>query len=186
MKRACVLLAEGFEEIEALTPVDYLRRGGVEVAILGLGGLKVRGARGIEVSADAMLEDAVAASSSFDAVIIPGGMPGARNLAESRAARDLILRHAREGKIIAAICAAPAVVLHEACGLLAGKRFTCYPGMERRVEGAHHSGERVVVDGSFITSRAAGTAGEFAIAILGALAGNNQAETVAESVLLLD
>lgn len=184
MKRACVLLAEGFEEIEALTPVDYLRRGGVEVALLGLGGLKVRGARGIEVAADATLEDAVAASSSFDAVIVPGGMPGARNLAESRAVRDLILRHSREGKIIAAICAAPAVVLHEACGLLAGKRFTCYPGMERRVSGAHHSAERVVVDGNFITSRAAGTAGEFAVALLGALAGNSQAETVAESVLL--
>ncbi len=183
MKRACVLLAEGFEEIEALTPVDYLRRGGVEVVALGLGGLRVRGARGIEVVADAALEDA-AAGGSFDAVVIPGGMPGARNLAESRAARDLIQRHAREGKIVAAICAAPAVVLHEGCGLLAGKRFTCYPGMERRVSGAQHSAERVVVDGNLITSRAAGTAGEFAVAILGALAGKSQAEAVAESVLL--
>ena len=184
MKRACVLLAEGFEEIEALTPVDYLRRGGVEVVVLGLGGLKVRGARGIEVVADAVLQDAVAAGWSFDAVVIPGGMPGARNLAESRAARDFILSHSKDDKIIAAICAAPALVLHEACGLLAGKRFTCYPGMEQRVSGAHHSAERVVVDGNFITSRAAGTAGEFAVALLGALAGNSQAETVAESVLL--
>jgi len=184
MKRACVLLAEGFEEIEALTPVDYLRRGGVEVVVLGLGGLKVRGARGIEVVADAVLQDAVAAGWSFDAVVIPGGMPGARNLAESRAARDFILSHSKDGKIIAAICAAPALVLHEACGLLEGKRFTCYPGMERRVFGARHSEERVVVDGNLITSRAAGTAGEFAMALLGALAGKSQAETVAESVLL--
>lgn len=184
MKRACVLLAEGFEEVEALTPVDYLRRGGVEVVVLGLGGRRVRGARGIEVVADAVLEDAVAAGGSFDAVVIPGGMPGARNLAESRAARDLILSHSKDGKIIAAICAAPAVVLHEGCALLAGKRFTCYPGMERRVSGARHSEERVVVDGNLITSRAAGTAGEFAVAILDALAGKSQAEAVAESVLL--
>ncbi|MCE1197276.1 DJ-1/PfpI family protein [bacterium] len=185
MKRACVLLAEGFEEVEALTPIDYLRRGGVEVVTLGLGGLKVRGARSVEVSADATLEGAAAAGESFDAVVIPGGMPGARNLAESRAARDLILRHSREGKIVAAICAAPAVVLHEACGLLAGRRYTCFPGMERRVAGAIHSAERVVVDGKLITSRAAGTAGEFAVAILGALAGKDQAEAIAESVLLL-
>ncbi len=186
MKKACVLLAEGFEEVEALTPVDYLRRAGIEVTILGLGGRGVRGARGITVVADAVLEDGAAGLYSFDAVIVPGGMPGAKHLADSEEARELIKRHFDEGRLVAAICAAPAVVLQGGCGILNGRRFTGYPGTERQVSGGIHTGGRVVVDGNLITSRGAGTAGEFAIAIIEALAGRNAALSVAESVLLND
>ncbi|HWR12921.1 MAG TPA: DJ-1 family glyoxalase III [Rectinemataceae bacterium] len=183
MKKACVLIAEGFEEVEALTPVDYLRRAGVEVTLFGLGGRSVRGARGITVVADAVLEDA-SVDVGFDAVVVPGGMPGAKNLAESRAAREFIVRHFEGGKLVAAICAAPAVVLHEGCGILKGRRFTGYPGTERQVTGAVFTSGRVVVDGNLITSRGAGTAGEFAIAIIEALMGENAARTVADCVLL--
>jgi len=183
MKKACVLLAEGFEEVEALTPVDYLRRAGIEVTVLGLGGLKVAGAHGIVVSADAILEGSPV-GIVYDAVIVPGGLPGSKHLAESRETRDLIERHFEAGRVVAAICAAPALVLHEACGILAGRRFTGYPGTEVKVKGAFASSDRVVVDGNLITSRAAGTAGEFSIAIIAALAGEAVARKIAESLLL--
>lgn len=96
----------------------------------------------------------------------------------------MILRHHERGKIIAAICAAPAVVLHGACGILEGKRFTGFPGTESTVKGGHFVPERVVVDGTLITSRGPGTAGEFAIAIITALVGEPAAKSVADSVLL--
>lgn len=182
MKRACVLLAKGFEEIEALTPVDYLRRAGVEVTTLGVGGRLVPGARGVPVEADRSFEEA--AGDTYDAVIIPGGMPGAKNLAENAAVVDFIRRHFAQKHTIAAICAAPAVVLHGACGILAGKRFTGYPGTESQVAGAVFTQGRVVTDGTLITSRGPGTAGEFAIAIASALVGEAAARRVAEGVLL--
>jgi protein deglycase len=183
MKKACILLAEGFEEIEAVTPIDYLRRAGVEVTILGVGGLHVRGSHGIVVSADAALDEK-SAGQVYDAVIIPGGMPGAKHLAGSKDAVDLIRRHYADGKVVAAICAAPAVVLHGACGLLQGKRFTGYPGTETQVKGGFPQAERVVIDGNLITSRGAGTAGEFAMALIDALARRAEADRVAEAVLL--
>lgn len=183
MKKACVLLAEGFEEVEALTPVDYMRRAGIEVTMLGLGGLKILGAHGIMVSADAALEGSPA-GIVYDAVIVPGGMPGSKNLAGSREVRDLIERHFEAGRIVAAICAAPALVLHEACGILEARRFTGYPGTEIKVKGAVAVSDRVVVDGNLITSRSAGSAGEFAVAIIAALAGEGAAKKIAESVLL--
>lgn len=182
MTRACVLLAEGFEEIEALTPVDYLRRAGIEVMMLGLGGRNVRGSHGIVVKADAVLEDG-ASSAAWDAVILPGGATGAKRLAGSGEARELVLRHFEGGGIVAAICAAPSVALHP-WGLLKGKRFTGYPGSEARVTGAIPLPDRVVVDGNLITSRGPGTAGEFAVAIIAALAGEEAASAVAEGTLL--
>jgi len=183
MKKACVLLAEGFEEVEAITPIDYLRRAGVEVTVLGVGGREIKGSHGIGVLTDAKLGDEKDAAL-YDAVILPGGGPGSRHLAESKGVVDLILRHNAAGKIVAAICAAPAIVLHGACNLLQGKRFTGFPGTEAQVKGGLPVAERVVVDGNLITSRSAGTAGEFAVAIAAALVGNDDAAKVAESVLL--
>lgn len=183
MKKACILLAEGFEEVEAITPADYLRRAGVEVTILGVGGREIKGSHGITVSADATL-DSEKDAPLFDAVILPGGMPGAKHLAESKDVVDLIQHHYAAGRIVAAICAAPAVVLHGACNLLQGKRFTGFPGTESQVKGGLPLAERVVIDGNLITSRSAGTAGEFAVAIAAALVGGKAAGSVAESVLL--
>jgi protein deglycase len=183
MKTACVLLAEGFEEVEALTPVDYLRRAGIEVTTAGVAARAVSGARGIKVEADAGPE---ALSRDYDCVVVPGGGKGSANLAADPAVASFITRHFSSGRTVAAICAAPAVVLHGSCGILAGRRFTCFPGMEDRVKGARFSSDRVVVDGNLITSRAAGTAGEFARAIIAALAGEAAAAEVAKSVLLPD
>ena len=183
MKKACILLAEGFEEVEAVTPIDYLRRAGIEVRILGLGGRTIGGSHGIRIVADAAIEES-AATETYDAVIVPGGMPGAAHLAESRDVVALIRRHYAAGEIIAAICAAPAVVLHGACGILEGKRFTGFPGTEGTVKGGLPIDENVVVDGNLITSKGAGTAGEFAVAVIKALLGEAAAETIAERVLL--
>jgi protein deglycase len=181
MKTACVLLADGCEEVEAATPIDYLRRAGIEVTAVGIAGKAVGGARGIRLEADLGPEGL---SRDYDCVVVPGGGKGSANLAASPAVAAFIKRHFASGKIVAAICAAPAVVLHGACGILAGRRFTCFPGLESGVKGASFSAERVVVDGNLITSRAAGTAGEFACAIIAALAGRAKADEVASSVLL--
>jgi 4-methyl-5(b-hydroxyethyl)-thiazole monophosphate biosynthesis len=119
MKKAVVLLAEGFEEVEAVTPIDYLRRAGIEVTVAAIGvaaigaaaignGLAVKGARGITVNADTTLRE-LAGQTDWDAVVIPGGMPGASNIAASKEAGALIAETAAAGKLICAICASPAV-----------------------------------------------------------------------------
>jgi 4-methyl-5(b-hydroxyethyl)-thiazole monophosphate biosynthesis len=197
-KKAVVLLAEGFEEVEAVTPIDYLRRAGIEVTIAAIGGgLAVKGARGITVNADTTLgelaQKAAAHSSlltahcslltEYDAVVIPGGMPGAPNIAASKEAGALIAEVAAEGKLVCAICASPAVVLAP-LGLLSGKRFTCYPGMEEKVGDGKWTDGNVVIDGNIITSRGAGTAGEFAVAVIGELLGKTEGDRIAKSVLL--
>jgi len=187
-KNAIVLLAEGFEEVEAVTPIDYLRRAGITVTIAAVGGnLSVKGARGITVNADALLRDIIkqGGTAAFDVVVIPGGMPGATNIAASKEAGALITEMASAGKLICAICAAPAVVLAP-LGLLSGKKFTCYPGMEEKVQGGKWTDERVAIDGSIITSRGAGTAGEFAIAIIERLLSQAEGDKIARAVLLLE
>jgi protein deglycase len=181
MKTACVLLADGFEEVEALTPVDYLRRAGVEVTTIGATGPEPVGGHGIAVKAD---RGAEALAADYDCVVVPGGGKGSENLAASPEAVACVKRHFAAGKLVAAICAAPAVVLHGACGILANKRFTCYPGLEAKVSGASFAEERVVVDGRLITARGPGCAGEFSYAIVNALVGEDAADTLAEKTLL--
>jgi 4-methyl-5(b-hydroxyethyl)-thiazole monophosphate biosynthesis len=180
------LLAEGFEEVEAITPIDYVRRAGAEVTTLGVTGEWVSGSHGIRVQADRILDvhTSDTADTTFDMVVVPGGGRGSAAIAASQAARQLIQRHDAAGTLIAAICAAPAVVLHGSCNLLAGKRFTGYPGTEKSVTGAIFVAERVVIDGRFITARAAGCAGEFSIALVEALFGASKARSIAAGVLL--
>jgi 4-methyl-5(b-hydroxyethyl)-thiazole monophosphate biosynthesis len=186
MKKTIILLADGFEEVEALTSVDYLRRAGIDVRTVGVTGSIVQGGHGILVRADIELSEL---SGAVDCVVVPGGGKGAENLAASPAVVELIRRQFSSGALVAAICAAPAVVLHEACGILAGRKFTGYPGTETRVQGADFREadfreDRVVVDGNLITSRAAGCAGEFAYAIVKALLGAKEAQELADKVLL--
>jgi 4-methyl-5(b-hydroxyethyl)-thiazole monophosphate biosynthesis len=189
-KKAIVLLAEGFEEVEAVSPIDYLRRAGIEVTIAAIGNyetshrLSVKGARGIQINADTTLAELIKNGvGSYDAVIAPGGMPGAANLAASKETSTLLKDMAVSGKLVCAICASPAVVLAP-LGLLSGKRFTCYPGMEEKVTDGKWSEDKAVVDGNIITSRGAGTAGEFAIAIIEKLLNETAAKKIADSVLL--
>ena len=193
--RALVLLATGFEEVEALTPVDYLRRAGIEVTTVALGNDRmVTGSHDIPVMADTTLkglaDEKLLTPVNWDAVILPGGMPGASNLAASEEAGAFIKEMAGEGKWVCAICAAPALALAP-LGLLEGRKFTCFPGMEEKVSGAKWCDERVIVDanplpsrGGIITSRGAGTAGEFAIAIISRLLHEGEGKKIAEKVLL--
>ena len=183
-KKAIVLLAEGFEEVEAVTPIDYLRRAGVEVTTAAISlFMTVKGARGIKVDADTELAGIDGGAGNWDAVIIPGGMSGAANIAASEEAGKLIKGMAAAGKLVCAICASPAVVLSP-LGLLSGKKFTCYPGMEEKVKEGEWSADRVVIDGNIITSRSAGTAGEFAVAIIKKLLDEASGKKIADSVLL--
>lgn len=180
-KKAVVALAEGFEEIEAATPIDVLRRAGVEVVVAGLAAGPIRGAHGLCYSPD---EPLVGLAGDFDAVIFPGGMPGAKNLGESAAAKKLAESMFAAGKIVAAICAAPVFTLG-AWGLLDGRTATCYPGMESMLpEKTRFAADRVVVDGRITTSRGPGTAMDFSLAIARQLVGDAKTDEVASALLL--
>jgi 4-methyl-5(b-hydroxyethyl)-thiazole monophosphate biosynthesis len=179
-KRAMIIIAEGFEEVEAITPMDVLRRSGVDVALAGLGGNTITGAHGLVVKTDVIFEKY---DSLFDALIIPGGMPGAENLAKSIKVKETILAMNSAGKLIAAICASPALVLAPT-GILNGKTATCYPGMEKNFSPEiKFTKEKVIQDGNIITSRGAGTAALFAIRIAENLAGKDTADIVGEQML---
>jgi 4-methyl-5(b-hydroxyethyl)-thiazole monophosphate biosynthesis len=182
-RNALVFLADGFEEVEAITPIDYLRRAGIVVTTASVSESKtVTGAHNLPVIADSLITK-LAEGKVWDVIVCPGGMPGASNIAASPSVRALLKAQAEGGRWIAAICASPAVVLAP-LGLLQGRRFTCYPGMEERVTGAHWSADSVVIDGNIITSRGAGTAGRFATAIIAQLLNQDAADTLAKSVLL--
>jgi len=187
-KKAITFLADGFEEVEAVTPVDYLRRAGVDVTVASIGAERtVRGSHGVSLTADttiAELEKAGAfRAASWDAVFVPGGMPGASNLAACVPAGDFYKEMAAAGKIVAAICASPAVFLAP-LRLLEGKKYTCYPGMEKQVSGGTWIADRVVVDANLVTSRAPGTAAEFALTLIERLAGKDAVKTLSEAALL--
>ncbi len=167
-KRAAVLLADGFEEIEAVVPIDLLRRGGIDVAVVGIARKEVTGSHGVTVSADVLLENLD--YRSFDAVILPGGMPGSKNLAESPGVQKMVLNMDAEGKLVAAICAAPAVVLGP-LGILDGKKASCYPGMESHAPNAEFTDAPVTADGNVITAQGPGKSAQFALAVLEYLAG---------------
>jgi 4-methyl-5(b-hydroxyethyl)-thiazole monophosphate biosynthesis len=179
MKKIALLLAEGFEEVEAVTPADFLSRAGVKVFVTGVTGKSVQGSHGIRITADMTVPEL---PGDIDGVVIPGGMPGAANVASSDPAITLIKKLHREGKLVAAICAAPAVVLEKA-GVLTGKKATCYPGFEKEFTRTTFSSERVVVDGNIVTSRAPGTAAEFALTLVEILAGKKAAEKIYDATL---
>jgi 4-methyl-5(b-hydroxyethyl)-thiazole monophosphate biosynthesis len=185
-KKAFVLLADGFEDVEAVTPIDYLRRAGIEVTTVSISeNLTVTSKwGGVQMLACTTLTElAKQKTDVWDAVILPGGMPGAANLAADKETSALLKKMSADGKLLCAICAAPALVLAP-LGLLAGKKFTCYPGMEEKVTNGKWLDERVVTDGNIITSRGAGTAGEFAIAIIEKLLDKDSAQKIADAVLM--
>ena len=180
MSRIGVLLAEGFEEIEAVTIIDVLRRAGLEVTILGGGGAKIGGAHGLQVEADQILEEDP--GSDWSALVLPGGLPGATNLRDNPIVLELIRStHAAGGKL-AAICAAP-IVLGSA-GVLEGRRATCYPGFEEGLTGAECSEDRVVVDGDITTSRGPGTSLDFALCLVSQFKDQETADALREGMLI--
>ncbi len=178
MPKALIILAEGFEEIEAVTPIDLLRRANINVTVAGLSSLQVQGARGrIKIIADTTLDKI---SDIFDIIILPGGMPGAENLSKSDKLKTILLNMHKTNKLIAAICAAPAVVLAP-LGILNNKKATCFPGMENLFSPTTiFKEEAVVIDGNIITSRGAGTAFEFSLALIEILAGKQTRDQIAQ------
>jgi 4-methyl-5(b-hydroxyethyl)-thiazole monophosphate biosynthesis len=173
-----VVLAHGFEEVEAIVPIDLIRRSGAKVTVAGLGDMTIRGAHNISLACDVALEDC--ASTPYDCIILPGGGLGSENLAASPLVMTKIVEVAQSG-IVAAICAAPAVVLGHT-GLLDGKRVTGFPSTEDLCEGLVFTGAGVEVDGNIITAQAAGSAVDFALAIIAALLGQEQADAIAEQI----
>lgn len=177
MPTVLVLLAEGFEEIEAITPIDLLRRAGATVTVVALGeGIHVTGRSGLTMHADTVLANVE--SQTFDCLFIPGG-PGVARLRADPRVVPLVQRHHAAGQWITAICAAP-TVLHDA-GLLTGKRFTAHFSVAAELPGRLAT-ERVVVDGRIITSRGAGTALDFGLELVSALFSPEKKADVSRSV----
>ncbi len=166
-----VFLADGFEEMEAITPIDMLRRVGVEVVTVGIGTAAPRGSHGIAVQAD-ITEDEVT-TDGLQGVILPGGLPGTTNLEASETVQRLLDYAAENNLLIAAICAAPSVLGHK--GLLDGHRYTCFPGFET-VAGA--CSEPAVLDGRIVTGKGAGAAIAFGAKLIEALCGREKADAL--------
>ena len=178
-KRVLCLVADGVEELELIAPVDVLRRAGVDVVLAAIGeGIHLTGRNGIVLHADALLSDLD--PSAFDLLLIPGGAAVARLRADGRAA-ELAAAFVSANKPVAAICAGPLVL--EDAGLLEGKRFTAHFSVANELPGAQ-SGERVLEDGLIITSRGAGTALEFGLALVDRLCGEAKEEEIARAIMV--
>ena len=180
--KVIVFLADGFEEVEALTVVDYLRRvEGISVDTVSIkSSLQVLGAHEIEVKADKTI-DQLGDTSLYDGVVIPGGMPGATNLRDNEQVIKVIEELNSREKLVAAICAGPIVL--ERAGVIKGKEVTSYPGFEEALVGSIYKEDDVVKDGNIITARGPSKAEDFAIAIVKYLAGREAAEELKESIL---
>lgn len=179
MDQVYVFLAEGFEEVEAMTPVDLLRRAGVSVSTVSVtGALEVTGSHKITIKADMLFEDL---KEEADMLVLPGGMPGTIHLKEHEKLAELIQSYNGKEKYLAAICAAPTV--YGEMGLLAGRKAACYPGMEEGLLSADVCYDNVAVDGNFITSRGLGTAIDFSLKLIEILVSKDKADEIAKKVV---
>jgi len=181
MKTAFVFLADGFEEIEAFTAIDVLRRSEVKVSMVSVTEDEiVRGAHGISVLCDKIIDNCD--FSGVDLLLLPGGMPGATNLAACDYLAKQLRNFAQEGKPLAAICAAPMVLGR--LGLLKGLKVTCYPGFESFLEGAQYTGAMVECDGNVITGKGPAAAMAFGLKVAECLVGKEKADEVASGMLV--
>jgi 4-methyl-5(b-hydroxyethyl)-thiazole monophosphate biosynthesis len=180
MKNVLLLLADGFEEIEAITPIDILRRAGVNVTVAALKGKEVVGAHSIVVSADIDLKSVI--NNNFDMVILPGGGGGTANLAASEDVLNLLARYEKEGRYIAAICAAPTVLAK--AGVAKETPLTSYPSVESTFDPKFYSTDKVVSSGKFITSRSPGTTMDFSIELVRILAGEEMAKKLKSDLVM--
>lgn len=170
-----VFIATGFEEVEALTPVDLLRRQGANVDIISVEDKIVCGSHNIKVVADLLIEDI---SKDYDAYILPGG-PGRANLLKSKKFTEIIVKAAKDKKVIGAICGAPEILSELA--LINGKRITCYPGVT--IKDAIVTDNAVEMDGNFVTSKGMGTSHLFGLALIKVLYSADDARKIAKSVI---
>jgi len=179
MKKVIVAVAPGFEEIETITCIDILRRSGARVTVAGVEGAIMEGSRGVKILPDCSLDDVVPAE--FDMIILPGGQPGTTHLQnDPRVIRIVCEMHAT-GKTIAAICAAPLVLL--SAGILEGRRVTSHPSVRDQMDAVEYSENRVEVDGNIVTSQSPGTAMEFAMQLVEILFGADRVAIVNKGVI---
>lgn len=180
MATALVVLANGFEEIEAITPIDLLRRAEIVVETATIEEkLETTGAHGITVKADTFLENV--RDNEFDFIILPGGQPGSNNLKKSPELKQFLRVQSKMKKGIAAICAAPTIL--ENAGVLKGQKITSYPGLESHFTSSHYQTENVVISENIITSRAVGTAIAFSLELVKKMKGKEVADKIAKAIL---
>ena len=181
-KRALITVADGVEDLETVTLIDVLRRAEIDVVVASIEPRRmVNCAHGCRLTADSMLADVLA--QDFDLIVLPGGMPGAQRLAEHQPLAERVRAQAADGKLFAAICAAPALAL-QAYGVLKQRRMTCYPAFSEQLSGCTFVDQPVVVDGNCITSQGPGTALEFALTLVEQLVGKTLRNSVARAMLL--
>ncbi len=180
MAKVCIFMADGVEEIEALTVVDLARRAGIDIDMVSIMGRKqIDGSHKIKFEADLILEDIKA--DDYDGLVCPGGLKGTENLMGDERVADIIRKYFSKGKLTAAICAAPTVL--GAAGILEGKKATCYPGKEDGLTGAIKLTDKVVKDGTIITSRGMGTSIDFGLAIVEYLLDSDAANELAQKIV---
>ena len=181
MKTVLVPLAQGCEELEAVTITDLLTRAGIEVITAGLDEQPVVASRGLTILPQVRIEEI--ADKMFDMVVLPGGLPGANHLRDNQMLQNIIIKHAKNDRYLAAICAAPKALLH--AGVLKNKTLTCYPGalQGQDLQGSKISGTALEIDGKVITSRGPGTAMDFALALIELLVDKSKKDEVEQGLV---
>lgn len=181
MAKVYQFMADGFEDIEALIPVDVLRRGGVDIKTVSIYDTNiVESAHGVQMVTDLTFEEAEPMLKDADLLMLPGGMPGATNLNEHEGLKKALVAQAEAGKMVSAICAAPLVL--GGLGILKGKRATCYPGFEQTLEGAEYTEDLWTIDGNIITGEGPAAALPYAYSLLALLVSEEAAREVAEGM----
>lgn len=180
MPRVAIILADGFEEVEAIAVIDVLRRAGIDTVIAGLHDSHIASARNVKIIPDTVIDTVRA--EDFDMIVLPGGQPGSDNLNADPRVKDLVRSFSEKGKLYGAICAAPYVLAN--AGVLAGKRATSYPSYKDKLGSALYEEKSVVVDGNVVTSRGAGTALAFGLAIVEKLISREKALKIKDAMLV--
>ena len=181
-KKVLVPIANGTEEIEAVCIIDVLRRAGASVTVASVDKLQVTASRGVKLVADKLIADCI--NDVYDLIVLPGGMPGAEHLRDSKVLEKILKRQQREGRLYAAICASPAIVLKHH-GLLDRRQATCHPNFTNQLNTQDAVEKRVVVDGTCITSRGPGTALEFTLKLVELLYDKQKAKEIAQQMVVV-
>lgn len=180
-KKVLVPVAQGTEEMEAITIIDVLRRSGTKVVVASVDDITIKASQGTEFKAEKLIKDCM--DEQFDLIVLPGGIPGAMNLRDSEELGTLLKRQAAENKMYGAICASPAIVLHHH-GLVTPGNVTCHPGFVDQIDNGNILEDKVVVDGNCVTSRGAGTACDFALKLVELLYDNEKKKQVMQGLAL--
>lgn len=180
-KTALIPIADGSEEIEAVTLIDVLRRAGTHVTVASVSDLQITASRGVRITADCLLDACI--DKTYDLIALPGGMPGAQHLHDNPVLKEMLVRHNGQSRLMAAICAAPAVVL-QAHGILAGRPATCHPGFNDRLTNQSAIAKPVVVEGNLVTSQGPGTALAFALTLVELLYDKTKRRAVADPMIV--